>query len=456
MSQRSGAANFLASQDVSVPVRQKAGAWWIAGAIVVTLFVGASAWWTAHRTLEPDNDGEIAVLVSRSNSTTWPRLVQSFSAEASRNGWLVSEAATEYPGRLRIVFPDGGAVLFRLYKELGHAGLRQRVLDLCDRSRPPIAILSGSNSGSAKIIAQALHDRDRPNRSAPVFLLTSGTVDDLTAIHPEKTFRFGHKNSRQAKEVVGRLAKLYDDQGRDPLSLRVEIVEIEDDSFACEFSKLVKKQLSETFGKERIRFETVKLPTGIGTFDDPTEQERKIAANLAREMASVPAQPWVIVLPAAADVYRRFWLSLYEALQEVGADRLAQHFGNLTYLAGDSLDFSDFAGPLKAENLHATAIFYAQYDPRLEGESIPDAERVREALYHEIGRTVLAVLSDPEARKSAEVLRNAFDAHRRDKDGPDYFDGPERRGGGGPIVVRAKMLDSREQTFQFDFPPEMK
>jgi hypothetical protein len=456
MSQRSGVANFLASQDVSAPMRQKVGAWWVAGAIVVTLLVGATGWWTAQRTMEPDNDGEIAVLVSRSNSTTWPRLVQSFSAEARRNGWVVSEAATEYPGRLRIVFPDGGAVLFRLYKELGHAGLRQRVLDLCDQSRPPIAILSGSNSGSARIIATALHDRDRPNRPAPVFVLTSGTVDDLTAIHPEKTFRFGHKNSRQAKEVVGSLAKLYDDQGRDPLSLRVAIVEIEDDTFACEFSKLVKKQLIETFGEGRVKFETLKLPTGIGTFDDPTEQERKIAAHLAREMSSVPAQSWVIVLPAAADVYRRFWLSLFEALQEVGADRMAQHFGNLTYVAGDSLDFSDFSGPLKAENLRATAIFYAQYDSRLEGESVPSPERVREALYHEIGRTVLAVLADPEARKSAEVLRNAFAGYRRNQDGPAYFDGPERRGGGGPIVVRSQMLSSGEQKFQFIFPTEMK
>jgi len=462
MSQGPGVANFLASKGDSILIRQKVGAWWIGVAIVATLLIGGTAWWMAHQTLEPTNDGEIAVLVSRSNSTTWPRLVQSFSTEARRNGWIVSEAETEHPGRLRIVFSDGGAVLFRLYKELGHAGLRQRVLALCDQPRPPIAILSGSNSGSARVVAQALQERDRPGRPVPVFLLTSGTVDDLTAIHPDKTFRFGHKNSRQAKEVVHRLSKLYEDQGSNPPSLRVAVVEIEDDSFACEFSKLVKKELIDTFGEpkqgdeSRIKFETLKLPTGIGTFDDPTEQERRIAAYLAREMSSVPAQAWVIVLPAAADVFRRFWLSQFEALQEVGADRLAQHFGNLTYIAGDSLDFSDFSISLKPENLHATAIFYAQYDPRRGGEAAPSPELVREALYHEIGRTVLTVLTDRSARRAPESLQKAFAKYRRTKDGPTFFEDGERRGGGGPVVVRSFPLESKEQKFLFDFPAEMK
>jgi hypothetical protein len=351
---------------------------------------------------------------------------------------------------LRIVFRDGGAVLFRLYKELGHAGLRDRIDTLCRRSRPPIAILSGANSGSAHVVAEKLHERDVAG-GAPIFLLSSGTVDDLTSIHTDKTFRFGHKNSRQAKDLVKRLRQLYAEKGKDPPTVRVAVVQIADDPFACEFTHLVKRELEDSFNG-RVAFDDLTLPTAVGPFSDPTELERQYAARLASDMSSAPLQEWVVVLPSAADGVRRFWLSHYEALQEVGADRMALHFDNLTYLVGDSIDFVDFNGPLQPSALHATAIFYAQYDPRDAGAERPDSSLIREALYHEIAETALTVLADPVARQSASALQSALKNYRRASEGPAYFDGPERRGGGGPVVVRSSLASK----FLFDFPPQMK
>ena len=451
MSQGPGNANFLAARQPSAPARQNAGFGRLALFALLAAAVAGAAWFTAHRSTVDSDDPVVAVLASRSNTTTWPRLVQSFTSAAKRNGWGVSESAVSDPDRLRITFGDGGAVVFRLYKELGHAGLRERVLSLCDSPRPPIALLSGANSGSGRVVAQALHDRETSGRSAPVYLLTSGTVDDLTTIHANKTFRFGHKNSRQAQEVVGRLTKLYEERGVDPPLVRVALMEIEDDPFACEFSRLVKQELTRVFGESRLQFHPMNLPTVVGTHDDPGPLERKNAKDLAREMSYSPGQQWIVVLPAAADVYRRVWLSLHEALQEIGANEIARNYESLAFIAGDSLDFVDFAGPLKPGDLHATAIFYAQYDPRLPGEKTADPVLIREALYHEIAETVLGTLAEPSARTSAESLRAALARCRRMPNEPPFFEGPERRAGGGPVVVRSFPLESR---FTFAFPTE--
>jgi len=446
-----GAASFLVGHEASASLRHSTGALRWTAALVVVGFVGLTAWYTAQHIIAATADPEIAVLVSRGNVTTWPRLVQSFTAAAERHGWLVSEAASENPGRLRIVFGDGGVVLFRLYKELGHGGLRDRVDSLCRRSRPPLAILSGTNSGSARVVAEALHEHEGITPS-PLYLLSSGTVDDLAGIHADKTFRFGHKNSRQAKDLVQRMQRLYAEKGKDPPTVRVAIVQIQDDPFACEFTHFVRQELTDALGDGRVAFDVLKLPTAVGPSNEPTELERRNAAKLAGEMASAPQQEWVVVLPGAADFVRRFWLCHYEALQEVGADRMAVHFDNLTYLVGDSIDFVDFNGPLPPSALHATAIFFAQFDPRVGSADSPDSSLVREALYHEIAETVLSVLATPGARESATSLRSALAHYRRTPESPSYFNGPERRGGGGPVVVRAK-LDAK---FLFDFPPQMK
>jgi hypothetical protein len=452
MSQGPGNAKFLAARQPSAPARQNAGYGRLALFALLAAAVVGSAWFTAHRSAVDSDDPVIAVLVSRSNSTTWPRLVQSFTSAAKRNGWGVSESTVSDPDdRLRITFSDGGAVVFRLYKELGHGGLRDRVLSLCDSPRPPIALLSGANSGSGRVVAQALHDREASGRSAPVYLLTSGTVDDLTTIHAKKTFRFGHKNSRQAQEVVGRLTKLYEERGVDPPTVRVALMEVEDDPFACEFSRLVKQELAKTFGESRLQFDSRKLPTATGPYDDPAPQERTNAKWLAREMSYSPGEQWVVVLPSAADVNRRVWLSLHEALQEMGANEIARNYDSLAFIAGDSLDFVDFVGPLKPGDLHATAIFYAQYDPRLPGEKTADPVLIREALYHEIAETALGALAEPSARTSAESLRAALAGYRRMPNEPPFFEGPERRAGGGPVVVRSNPVESR---FTFAFSTE--
>jgi hypothetical protein len=150
---------------------------------------------------------------------------------------------------------------------------------------------------------------------------------------------------------------------------------------------------------------------------------------------------------------RRFWLCHYEALQEVGANEIARHFENLTYLVGDSVDFVDFNGPLQPSCLHATAIFYAQYDPRKPGSDALDPVRLREALYHDIAETALTVLKDASARRAPEGFRAALAAYHATEHEPTYFNGPERRGGGGPVVVRASQTEAK---FHFEFPPEMK
>src|SRR5262245_44304829 len=115
MTHRSGVANFLAAERSSTGLRQKVGARTVALTSFVILLVAASAWFTARRTMGPDSDAEIAVIVSQINTVTWPRLVTSFKRVAERHGWAVTEAS-ESPGRLRIVFGDGGSILFRLYK----------------------------------------------------------------------------------------------------------------------------------------------------------------------------------------------------------------------------------------------------------------------------------------------------------------------------------------------------
>lgn len=452
MSQWPGVAKFLATDSSPLPLRQKVGGRWAGLAVLAVLLVCLSAWFMAQRNRELPYDAEIAVLVSQGNSTTWPRMVHAFDAEACRHGWSFSESESASPGEIRVVFNDGGTVLFRLYKELGHGGLRQRVLSLCAQSKPPIAILSGSNSDSARVIAETLHEREVSGRKSPLYLLSSGTVDDLTAIHANKTFRFGHKNSRQAKEVVSRLSTLYKEQGRNPPVLRVAVVEIADNQFACEFSRLVEKEMKATFGEHNLQCTTIGLSTQAGTFD-PTPEEREVTKKIALEMCDIPSQPWVIVLPASADLYRRFWLAHFEALQEIGVPWIGGRLDHLTFVAGDSIDFVDFANALKPENLHATAIFYGQYDPRRAGETSPSPDRLQEALYHEISETVLGTLADRESRQSPDSLRKALAAYHRPSDGSPYFDGAERHGGGGPVVVRTSL---QEQAFAFDFPAEIK
>jgi hypothetical protein len=439
-------ANFLAEEGESALSRQKVGVGVIALVSLLAVTV-AGAWYTAKRHRQPA-DPEIAVLVSRSNTTTWPRFVQSFTAAAKRHGCTIAEVPDAQADRLRIIFPAGDSVVFKLYKELGHAGLRERVLSLCESPNAPIAVLSGSNSGSARVVAEALRDREASGRPAPVYLLTSGTVDDLTTIHPKKTFRFGHNNSKQAAAVVRDVLERMRERGTSASQIQLAVFEIKDNPFACEFSGLVKKEVEAAFKSRTIAFKELILPTAVAPADSPTEKERENAVWLARKMSDDPWQQWLVVLPANAEANRRMWQCHYEALQELGANNMALHLDNVMFIAGDSLDFVDFTGALKPHDLHSRAVFYAQYDPRLDAKGVPDPVLVREALYHEIAETVMGTLQDPSARKSVGGLRQALADYRRSPGDALFFDGPERRSGGGPVMVRSTISEAK---FEFDF-----
>jgi hypothetical protein len=422
--------------------RQTFGGWRAAIGFTFVAFMAVlgAAWFAINR--QSRQIPEIAVLTAASNTTTWTRTVGAAEWAAQKLGLRTNADGDA----VEIRRADGSPlVVFKRYRDVGLLEIAHRVASLSERRHPPIAVLGGSNSTAARVIAEALQDEARKRRNPPLFLLTSGTVDDLVEVYPNRTFRFGHPNSRQVREVVEELKLKYEDQGVDPPIFKAALVSFDDDPLSADVARRMRAELVRVYGETRMEFQEVALPTATGSHDDPSPREKDVCRLLAQRMVEMPAQPWIVVLPTGADALRRLSIAMHEALRIHGDEVARLAYDNLTVVAADSLDFPDFTARLSVDDIRVQAIFFAQFDPRAAGEEVPNPDRLALSLYADAVHTALAAARTASVSLDSESFRQALIAYK-ETDAETYFDGPERRSGGGAVRVAPNPMTRR-----FDF-----
>ncbi|HMF11080.1 MAG TPA: hypothetical protein VKE94_02210 [Gemmataceae bacterium] len=253
-------------------------------------------YWTPAPEARPEpkpvqpGDREIVFLYQATAASTWQRFVE---AAKHLRGWrnFQVDDGNAFPRETtavpELVVSSGsahGRLIFRWYKLTS----TQRAADWMDallrRSPPPLAIVGGNTSDAAWEQATELQRaaRQLPEEQRPLLLLTTATAQNvgepsvaLTQIYPGRTFRFCFTNQQMAEAVTEFL------DGQEELQVdkqRIYTAAWEDDSYSSD--------LTASFGTAVVRGGAPpeaagqRIPSSIGLFDRPNEDETKAAGWL--------------------------------------------------------------------------------------------------------------------------------------------------------------------------------
>lgn len=177
-----------------------------------------------------DGEREIVWLYPATSAATWQRFVAAVRRTAQRGqADIQADDRSAFPSETTTV-PQvslsigaaGGRLVFRWYKLTGDWKTSDWIAALLNRQPPPLAIVGGSNSDSARELAFHLNTaaNNLPAAERPLLLLTTATADrvappgsgendnadkerriKLTRLYPGRTFRFCFSNEQIAMAV---------------------------------------------------------------------------------------------------------------------------------------------------------------------------------------------------------------------------------------------------------------
>jgi hypothetical protein len=431
----------------------------IAASALAALFA-AGGYWAERYFSRQAPAVEIGVFFPGTDDGYWNNFVEGVRLAAGAAQWKVDDE----PGKFEcLVELPSTPVRFRWYPEVGSRGLKRRAAQLCQEARPPLAVVGANNSWLTQALAGELAQQSH----SPVLLMTTATMDELLDLHPGKSFRFGINNSAQAESVVRRLADRYRELKVSKPDVHAILVDVVDDPFAVDLARRFETSLAKHFAAKFApapaefrrgggRKASWSLPTSTGSFDSPSDTERRFAEHIARVITADPDKEWVIVLPLDTSQYRRISYALTAALKSRReAGEKARN--RLTVLSGDSLGYYDFHDAVRQqifpEETPAPVIFFSHsnpIDPSHSGKNgRPDAEEV--GLDRELAKTLLTVLSKlgPDATPE-ELAKSMTDYVATGSQGP-YFQHGQRLQGGGAIVAIPR---PEKQDFELQTPAE--
>jgi hypothetical protein len=200
----------------------------VVGAVVV-VFQGPPA--QGRPTPLPVAAGEVEIvwLYPATNASSWERFVAAVKRTAERlqddRPGLQADANAAFPRQTTAVpevslsWPASGPrFVFRWYKLTSDWKAGDWIEALLQRRPPPLAVIGGSSSDSAREVAAHLNRfaGDMPTEDRPLLLLTTATADrvvpyaegehasaavPLTQLYPDRTFRFCFTNRQMAMAV---------------------------------------------------------------------------------------------------------------------------------------------------------------------------------------------------------------------------------------------------------------
>jgi hypothetical protein len=234
------------------------------------------------------NEREIVWLYPATNPAAWDRFVDALKRSADNlqrdlPGITAQVVHTDaFPRhsfatpQVALSLPGGSRLLFRWYKLTNDWKTRDWISALLQRKPPPLAIIGGSSSDTARKLAMRLAEMtaDVPAEQRPLLLLTQATADrvetepdallrlgpegegeptsvPLLRLYPGRTFRFCFSNSQMAAAVT-HFIWLHDDlrPDRDP----AYTVQWEDDSYSHDlingFSEALQGQVAESAARQ--------------------------------------------------------------------------------------------------------------------------------------------------------------------------------------------------------------
>jgi hypothetical protein len=242
----------------------------VVGALVLTWAWGAFDGRTGPVPVAP-GDREIVWLYPATNAAAWERFIAALRRTAERLPGLQAQIGAQTYPRNTTAAPEAALVLpgrpgrlvFRWYKLTSEWKARDWIAALLVRDPPPLAIIGGSSSDTARELAVVLRQLSEPmpEDRHPLLLLTTATADRVAAegfdspaakdsepdqtamiglgdLYPGRTFRFSFSN-RQMAAAVTRFIWTQDDlrPDRDPAYM----VRWEDDSYS--------RDLIDAFGR---------------------------------------------------------------------------------------------------------------------------------------------------------------------------------------------------------------
>jgi hypothetical protein len=356
-----------------------------------------------------EGDREIVWLYTAPSSSAWERFVRAVEKTAEQLREVYPELELVVGDRafpkqttavpeltLSLRGGDGSRLVFRWYKLSSESKAQQWVQSLCDKSRrPPLAIIGGSSSDGAIELAEALRQeaQRRPSAAAPLLLLTTATAEtsgeeELTAIHPNRTFRFCFTN-RQMADAVTRFVWARDEL-RPDADVVYEVVWL-DDAYSMDLTERFNAALREPLGLRAAAQEwgaltgaaltgglavnaagvaaghftlplAERIDYSVGGFDQPNRWELPVIRRLMdAKVERYPSQgrPLLVLTAPSSQPARRFLRGLART-----APAEARKFVVVT---GDAIAFNtvcrdrDVAWPV--QDLPFDLVFFCHRDP---------------------------------------------------------------------------------------------
>jgi hypothetical protein len=323
-------------------------------------------------------DREIVWLSYATSAPAWERFVAGVRrAEARLQGdhpgvqAQITDAAfpqqsTAVP-EVALKLPGGeGRLVFRWYKLTSDWKTRDWVQALMSRRPPPLAIIGGSSSETARQLAWQLqrHCTGVPDANRPVLLLTTATADgvtdpddpadprihDLTGVFPHRTFRYCFSNKQMAAAVMRFLASQDDLR---PTAGPVHVVEWLDDSYSHDLADGFTAALPDKTGLNPER-----IDSSVGSFLEPNRFEADAVSQVVQDLDGNRGRPLLIVTGQSAPS-RRF---LRELARTVPAQAR-----RLVVATGDAIAFNTVyrdrrvAWPI--QDLPFSLVFFCHFNP---------------------------------------------------------------------------------------------
>jgi hypothetical protein len=325
-----------------------------------------------------DNEHEIVWLNSAVNASAWERFHAAvLGAAKDLKLEVVDNAAfpreTTVIPEIIVTVRDDQKLIFRWYKLTNDQRTEAWVQALLDRSRPPLAIIGGSSSDSARDLALSLRNQiaKRGLRSGPQLLLTTATADHVSVpdgaeislhdLYPGRTFRFCSTNQQMARAVTEFVASQEELR---PDAAPVYVAQWEDDAYSKDLTARFCESLNAALdARGPAQFPvSSRIDYSVGGFDEPNRWEGPaIKALLDTKIQQNPGQrrPVLVLSAPTTQPARRFLRGLASA-----APAEARRFVVVT---GDALPFNtvyrDREVSWRVQDLPFDLVFFCHRNP---------------------------------------------------------------------------------------------